>query len=1046
MPQAEVKKNLEAASTAEKDHFECQHRRSDGSIRDVEVFASNVEMEGERYLHYIIHDITERKQAEDSLRRIQWMLSPDAVQDVFEESYAPSYGDLVQLNQSRAILDSVGGEALVNIAMEYLSMLGTSAAVYESNGDYALGIFSSGWCRFMDQASRNLCGTVDNQEALDSGKWLCHESCWTQASKRALETGEPVDIACAGGLRLYALPVLAGGKLVGSINFGYGDPPTDPETLRGLADLYRVDQDELNALAHSYESRPPFIVELAKHRLASAASLIGLIVERKKAEEALRESEERFRQIIENTQAGYFFIDNQGHFQRVNQAWLDLHGYQKAEEVVGRHFSLTQAERDLEHAQATVKQLLGGQDILAGEFARRRKDGSVGYHNFSARPVRKDGIIVGLEGFLIDTTQLRQAQKDYETLFTEMLDAFALHEIICDQSGKPIDYRFLAANPAFERMTGLKVDDLLGKTVLEVLPGTEGHWIETYGKVALTGEPAFFENYAQDLQQYFEVTAFRPAPLQFACIFKDITWRKRAEEEIRNSEEKFRSFSEQSLVGIYLIKDGAFVYVNPKFAEIFGYAVQECLDNMHFSQLVHPDDLAAVNEQLRRGAEREIDTVHYEFRGIKKDGQILYGEVHGSAINYEGGVALMGTMLDITDRKKAEEERTYLEAQLAKAQKMDALGTLASGIAHDFNNLLAAIMGYSELIQDELLDDSTCREDMAEITKAAASAKTLVRRILTFSRESQHIKKAISIDEVLRDASSILSRTIPKMISLEFDIDQDLLPIKADPLQMEQILLNLAANAADAIGGQGSITIAAENVIVDNRRCDVCANAFSGEYVLLSVKDTGSGMNPETKVRIFDPFFTTKEVGRGTGLGLSTVYGIVTSHQGHISCLSEEGKGTEFQIYLPVAKDEIVQTDLNGLGRDAPLQGDETILVVDDEAVVSDIAQRILARHGYKVLQASSGEEALAVYREHLGSINGVIMDLGMPGMGGKACLPLILSLDSQAKVLIASGYIQYELTDELKKLGAAGMIAKPYRKNDLLKNVREMLNGKVAD
>ncbi len=247
---------------------------------------------------------------------------------------------------------------------------------------------------------------------------------------------------------------------------------------------------------------------------------------------ALRESEERLRGIIAQTTAGYFLVDREGRYRQVNDAWLAMHGYESADEVIGQHFSLVQVDDDLPAAERIVDDLFGGALIPDGEFSHRRRDGTVGYHTFAISRVWEAGEAVGLEGFLIDTTALRHAEGQYHTLFREMLDGCALHEIICDDCGKPVDYRFLAINPAFERMTGLRAQDIVGETVLRLLPGTEQHWIDTYGQVALTGTPASFENYHAVLDKHFHVTAFQPAPNQFACIFADITSQKRANEQI----------------------------------------------------------------------------------------------------------------------------------------------------------------------------------------------------------------------------------------------------------------------------------------------------------------------------------------------------------------------------------------------------------------------------------------------------------------------------------------------------------------------------------
>jgi len=780
--------------------FETEHRDKKGKHILCEVTSQYMEFEGEEMEFAFAKDITQRQQAEQSLRRIEWMLSPQAARDISLDTYESPYGDLVALNQSRLILDSVGEETLTNIAMDYLSMLGTSAAIYESNGDYALGIFSSGWCRFMDQASRNLCGDVDNQTALDSGMWHCHESCWTQASKRALETGEPVDIVCAGGLHMYALPVLAGGKPVGAINVGYGDPPTDPETLQELAELYQVDQDELAALAQTYESRPPFIIELAKQRLASAASLIGEIVERKQAEKII------------------------SYYERRNQALLD-------------HSPLCHKIVDLD---------------------------------FNLRYMSQTGF-----GML-------------------KIDQDA------DVYGKPYPFSFFPE--AFRE-----------------------EMIKTIQKVKETGKTLRMESLACD-------------------------------------SEANEAWLESTILPVR-------------------------------------DD----------------------------DGHIVYVTV---------------VTADTTQRKKDEAEKDSLQNQLSHAQKMDALGTLSSGIAHDFNNLLAAIMGYAELALDELPEDTPVQQDLEAITKAAARAKNLVRQILTFSRGVKGKKRPLSINKEAEEVCAILSRTLPKMIDLDIQLQKDIWPATADPDQIEQVLINLATNASDAMEGSGRITITTKNVDLQGQRCEGCGETMSERHVLIAVSDTGMGMSPDVQDKIFEPFFTTKGVGKGTGLGLSTAYGIVQGHGGHICCQSQEGKGSTFFIYLPADTQGQLSSGSDQGEPAENLGGSGTILVADDEPAVRDIAQKVLSRSGYEVLTAASGEEALAVYEERGKDIDLVLLDLGMPGMGGKACLVEMRRLDPEAKLLIASGYIQYELTDELESLGAMGVVSKPYRKADMLKAVKAALGS----
>ena len=781
-----------------------------------------------------------------------------------------------------------------------------------------------------------------------------------------------------------------------------------------------------------------------------------LIVDRQSrlaSEKRLRDSEERLRQIIDNTQAGYFSIDAQGRFQHVNQAWLDLHGYQSAEEVVGCHFSMTQVESGLESAQATVEQLLGGKEILAGEFSRRRKDGSVGYHNFSARPVAKDGIIVGLEGFLIDTTQIRQVQKDYQTLFNEMLDAFALHEIICDQSGRPVDYRFLTVNPAFERMTGLKAVDLLGKTVTEALPGIERHWIETYGRVALTGEPVFFENYARDLQRHFEVRVFRTAPRQFACIFNDITERKRSEEAQSTSLIRQRLAMDLAKLVIweYDVEADLFTF-NDQFYALYGTKASEqggyqMSSQEYAKRFLPPEDAPFVGDAVEKAiTTRDPNFLcQLEHRIIRADGRERFVRVRFAVVKDETGhtIRTYGANQDITDQMRAEEEKAKTDAQLRQAQKMEAIGTLAGGIAHDFNNILGVVIGYSEMALEAAKDKLDPAPDINNILQAGERARDLVKQIITFSRKVEVELKPLNLNTEVNRVAELLSRTIPKMITIETLLDQDLKPVLANANQFEQVLLNLGSNAQHAMPGGGRLIMETCNVTLDHEYCMQHLEVMPGDYVLLQVSDTGMGMNQQTREHIFEPFFTTKEVGKGTGLGLSTVYGIVKGLGGQITCYSEPGLGTTFKIHLPVYQHEASSFIEGPQQTQESLGGKETILLVDDEDALRDLGALTLSKAGYSVLTAKSGEKALEIYQAQSQTIGLVVMDLGMPGMGGYRALKAILELNPQAKVMIASGYAANGGVKEALQSGAAGYVAKPFKKAELLTTVRTVLDKK---
>jgi CheY-like chemotaxis protein len=373
---------------------------------------------------------------------------------------------------------------------------------------------------------------------------------------------------------------------------------------------------------------------------------------------------------------------------------------------------------------------------------------------------------------------------------------------------------------------------------------------------------------------------------------------------------------------------------------------------------------------------------------------------------------------------------------------MEAVGTLAGGIAHDFNNILAAITGYSELALERARRGNTTPKELEQILKAADRAKELILQILAFSRTAETELKPLNLNRVVTDAIAIIERTIPKMIAVELNLARDLRPINGDSYQIEQVLLNLANNANDAMPDGGKLSIATSNASLDQEYANTHLEASPGDYVLLTVSDTGEGMDDETLEHIFEPFYTTKGVGKGTGLGLASVYGIVKSHGGHITCHSEQGKGATFKIYYPSLKPESLPVEAEKPDFDVMPGGSETILLVDDEETIRDLGQQILADLGYKVLVAQTGEEALDIFREQGPEIDLTVLDISMPGMGGHKCLQELLKIDPKAKVIIATGYSRSGRLKGTLDSGAAGYIAKPFRQRDLLHTIRSVLDA----
>ena len=521
--------------------------------------------------------------------------------------------------------------------------------------------------------------------------------------------------------------------------------------------------------------------------------------------------------------------------------------------------------------------------------------------------------------------------------------------------------------------------------------------------------------------------------------------RRVADKELQMAERKYRSIFDNAVEGIYQTTlDGRFLTANPYLAKTIGYdsPAQLMREVTNIGQQLYVDNHQRT--ELVKKLSQDGFVVNFETQFLRKDGTILWASQSARVVyDEETGKPLFieGTVADISGSKKTMADLARVEAQLMQSQKMEALGNLAGGVAHDFNNLLQIISGFVQLLMLKRIPSDPDYRYLHEVNQASGRAAELIRRMLTFSRKVQAEKVRLNLNQVVEDALRLLERAIPKMISLRTVLAPDLAIIPADSTQMEQVIMNLANNAVQAMADVGTLTIETENFPVPTRYINTYLELDPGDYVLMKVTDTGHGMDEATRQRIFEPFFTTKALGRGTGLGLSSVYGIITGHSGKIICYSEPEVGTTFKIFLPVMKDEAnlkLHTDQDI----TPVRGGtETILLVDDEERLLAIAGDILQQYGYTTRTAASGEEAIDVYHDHGAEIDLILMDLGMPGMGGKKCLALLREMDPTVKVIIASGYGSSDITKYPHQFGAAAFLHKPYRLDILTKTVREVLN-----
>ena len=510
----------------------------------------------------------------------------------------------------------------------------------------------------------------------------------------------------------------------------------------------------------------------------------------------------------------------------------------------------------------------------------------------------------------------------------------------------------------------------------------------------------------------------------------DITLRKRAEEALQESEEKYRLLVENANDAIFIVQDEKIEFPNPKAIEMnrsFGLD----LDRVPFFNYIHPEDRDMVLDRQKRRIKGEKVPNVYTFRLINEDGEEIWVELNAALISWEGQPATLNFLRDITPLKR-------LETQLQQVRRLEALGTLAGGIAHDFNNLLMGIQGRVSLMTMETDSSYPHYDELKDIEDIVGSGADLTKQLLGFARSGKYDVKPTDLNELIGKTSTMFGR-IHKGIRIHPSYQEDIWAAEVDRGQIEQVLLNLYVNAWQAMPGGGELYLQTTNVTLDENHVKPY-QLKPDKFVKISVTDTGVGMDESTRQRIFEPFFTTKEMGRGTGLGLASAYGVIRNHGGFIDVSSEKGQGSNFTIYLPASEKDVIEE------KSLPekiIRGTETILLVDDEDKIIDIGDKTLRKMDYQVLSARSGKEAIELYSKKKDTIDIVVLDMIMPEMGGGETYDRLKEINPDVKVILSSGYSITGQASEILERGCDGFIQKPFKMGELSQKIREILDKK---
>jgi|GEM_PF-421493 len=828
-------------------------------------------------------------------------------------------------------------------------------------------------------------------------------------------------------------------------------PAVTPEDIPGYQEMFAaiLRGEETSEIELAWRSRNGEVkhAEIRAQLVRRDGRVVGVqcvtrdITERKAAEEELKTSEAQYRNLVESMNDGLAIQDDRGHVAYANDRFCEMLGFGK-DEVVGRPLASLMDEENLRIVnEQTAKRKNGKRSSY--ELSWKTKNGQVVNTLTSGSPITDSlGHLVGSFGVITDITErkraegaLRESEEKLRAVFESVVDGIAVLDLRAN---------IVELNETLISMFGYESkSEVIGRSAFEFLHEAQReHAQEELSSVYRSGPiaGAEYQCIRKDGSLFpseISVSLLKGGsgrPSGFVAVVQDITERKKSEEEVI----KFKTISDRAGYGVMAVDlSGRIGYVNDSLAEMLGYGPEELL-GMHASSL-YDEKRAGEMERLIELLEKHGKYVGEEVWPKRKDGTTFPAIMNATLIpNNRGEPLLMAaTCVDVTERKKAEEDREKAESQLRQSQKMEALGTLAGGVAHDFNNLLTAIRGYTDLALMKMPKDDFISPYLCHIRDASTRAARLTNQLLMFSKRHAVDFRRLDLNKVVSNLLKMLNRLIGEKYSIVTELALDLWRVNGDAGHIEQVIMNIVVNAKDAMPEGGEIAISTENIDL----LEGPGDDKGSRSVCLTIRDTGVGMNEATVSRIFEPFYSTKGTGKGTGIGLAVVYGIVEGHGGRIHVESAPGKGSAFRIYMPAVLEQADDQEETPGSFEGLCGKGEKILVVEDEDRVRGLAEGVLDENGYTVFLARSGDEALSVFRREQGNLDLVFSDVILPDKSGIEVVEELTAEKPGLPVLLASGYGQEDSSYETIRDKGYPFLQKPYQLTDLLQTVRRLLD-----